>query len=147
VQISDILRHKAQHTAHGEQVHAIAPDGRVAELLDRLAEHDVGALVVVDGDAVIGIVSERDVVRQLHHRGVSVVEASVDSIMTREVLGCRPEDTINDVATLMTERRIRHLPVLNDGELVGIVSIGDVVSSRMRELENDRAQLEHYITG
>lgn len=145
MKISDILRHK--QSGPGNAVVTIAPDEAVETLLGRLAEHNIGAVVVVEADGVIGIVSERDIVRALQARGPETLHARVADIMTREVHSCRPDDTIDSVATRMTERRIRHLPVLDGDELVGIVSIGDVVSSRMRELETDRAQLEHYITG
>jgi CBS domain-containing protein len=142
MQISDILRYKGSDT-----VWTIAPGATVTELLASLAEHHIGALIVVDAAQVAGIVSERDVVRRLHDRGASVLEHTVEDIMTRDVVHCTPGDAVDSVATLMTERRIRHLPVLDGDALVGIVSIGDVVSSRMRELQKDRDQLEQYITG
>lgn len=143
MQISDILRHKQDN-----HVWTIAPGASVRDLLRDLAEHHVGALIVSDsGDHVDGIVSERDVVRQLHAHGDQVLTGTVDKIMTREVVHCAPTDPVDQVASLMTERRIRHLPVLDDGALVGVVSIGDVVSSRILELQQDRDQLEQYITG
>jgi CBS domain-containing protein len=142
VQISDILRYKRDN-----QVWTIAPDATVDDLLAQLAEHHIGAMIVTVDHSVVGIVSERDVVRQLHARGTEVLAATVDQIMTREVVHCAPADAVDRVATLMTERRIRHLPVLEGDVLVGVVSIGDVVSSRMRELQQDRDQLEQYITG
>ncbi|MGI8761024.1 MAG: CBS domain-containing protein [Jatrophihabitantaceae bacterium] len=141
MKISDILRHK------GSDVITIAPDATVTDLVDALAEHKIGALVVSDGTSVVGIVSERDVVRRLHDRGASVLDVPVSEIMTSKVLSCRSTDSVDSVATAMTERRIRHLPVLDDGALNGIVTIGDVVFSRMRQLEQDRGQLEQYITG
>lgn len=141
VKISDILRHK------GFAVTTIAPDATVTELLAVLAEHGVGALVVVDGPAVVGIVSERDVVRQLHERGSALLATAIAEIMTAPVLSCTTHDSVDDIAATMTGRRIRHMPVIDDGELVGIVSIGDVVLSRIGQLEQDRGQLEHYITG
>ena len=141
MKISDILRHK------GSTVVTISPSDSVSVLLSRLAEHKVGALVVVDGDPVAGIVSERDVVRRLAERGVGVLDGTVDEIMTTDVVHCAPEDSVDSVAETMTERRIRHMPVISDGRLAGIVSIGDVVLSRMRQLEQDRGQLEQYITG
>jgi CBS domain-containing protein len=142
VHISDILRHKQDN-----HVWTITADATVEQLLEQLAEHHIGALIVSSGDAVEGIVSERDIVRQLHKRGVEVLAAAVGDIMTREVVHCSPSDPVDAVATLMTERRIRHLPVLDDSTLIGVVSIGDVVSSRMRELQQDRDQLERYVTG
>lgn len=141
MKISDILRHK------GSTVVTISPSDPVTELLSRLAEHKVGALVVVDGDPVAGIVSERDVVRRLAERGAAVLESTVRDIMTTDVVSCAPQDSVDSVAGTMTERRIRHMPVISDGQLAGIVSIGDVVLSRMNQLEQDRGQLEQYITG
>lgn len=145
MQISDILRHK--QGAHGGTVWSTAPDATVAELLADLAEHHIGAMIVTSDGQVVGIVSERDVVRRLHTDGAAVLERTVEDLMTRDVVHCALTDAIDAVAVLMTERRIRHLPVLENGRLRGVVSIGDVVSSRMRELENDRNRLEQYITG
>ena len=142
MQISDILRHKQDN-----HVWTIAADATVSQLLEQLAEHHIGALVVTTGGTVEGIVSERDVVRQLHKRGADVLTAGVEQIMTRDVVHCAPSDAVDNVATLMTERRIRHLPVLDGETLVGVVSIGDVVSSRIRQLQQDRDQLERYVTG
>ncbi len=143
--ISDILRHKSASKAAA--VVTIAPTETIAALLAVLAEHRIGAVVAVDGDTIAGIVSERDVVRRLHQRGADVLEATVNDIMTSPVVTCAPDDSVNGVATLMTDRRFRHMPVLDHDRLVGIVSIGDVVSSRMRGLEQDREHLEQYITG
>jgi CBS domain-containing protein len=144
VKISDILKHK------GSDVVTIAPTGSVTDLVRELATRKIGALVVVDGSetgGVAGIVSERDVVRCLNEIGPKALEGSVADLMTAVVHSCAPGDDIDTVATTMTERRIRHMPVLDEGRLAGIVSIGDVVSSRMRQLEADRGQLEQYITG
>jgi CBS domain-containing protein len=142
VQISDILRHKQDN-----HVWTIAPYATINELLAALSEHHIGAMIVTESDSVDGIVSERDVVRQLHVRGPELLGLPVEMIMTRDVLTCEPTAAIDEVASLMTERRIRHLPVLKDGKLIGVVSIGDVVSSRIRELQQDRDQLERYVTG
>ena len=141
MKISDILRHK------GSAVVTIAPTAPVPELLQKLAEHGIGALVVTDGAHVVGIVSERDVVRRLHDRGAGVLTATVAQIMTAAVVSCASFDAVDDVATTMTDRRVRHMPVIDDGSLHGIVSISDVVLSRMQQLELDRGQLEHYISG
>jgi len=140
--ISDILRYK------GADVVTIAPSETVTTLLNVLAEHNIGALVVRDEQgSVAGIVSERDVVRRIAERGAALLDAPVEQIMTSIVASCTGKDSVDSVAATMTERRIRHMPVIDDGELVGIVSIGDVVSSRIRQLEKDRGQLEHYIAG
>jgi CBS domain-containing protein len=140
MRISDIIRHK------GSDVATITPADSVRGLLARLAERNVGALVVVDGESVVGIVSERDVVRRLHSEGDAVLSANVGSLMTSMVRSTTLNESIDSVAEAMTEQRIRHMPVLSDGKLVGIVSIGDVVAARMRQLEADRGQLERYIT-
>jgi len=147
--VSDILRHKAATGAAtgGATVVKIAPGAPLTELLAALAEYKIGALIVVDGDSAVGIASERDVVRRLNDRGAAVLEATVAEIMTSPVLSCSSHDLVDSVAATMTERRIRHMPVIDDGKLVGIVTIGDVVLSRTRQLEQDRRQLEQYISG
>lgn len=140
MRISDVLRQK------GNKVATIAPNATVRQLLTTLREHNIGATVVTtDGDAVVGIVSERDIVRKLDERGAELLGAQVSEIMTRGVLTCAPDDTVDSLAETMTERRIRHMPVLDHGRLAGIVSIGDVVKSHIRQLETDREQLESYI--
>lgn len=141
MKISDILRHK------GSAVVTIAPTGPVQEMLAKLAEHNVGALVVVDDGQVLGIVSERDVVRRINERGSAVLLSTVSEIMTTDVFTCSPQESVDSIAETMTQRRIRHVPIVDDGQLVGIVSIGDVVLSRIRQLEYDRGHLEHYISG
>ncbi|SFQ33235.1 CBS domain-containing protein [Amycolatopsis arida] len=140
MRIADVLRSK------GTFVATVDPDATVAELLGRLAEHNVGALVVAGGDGVAGIVSERDVVRRLHERGAQLLGRPVSEIMTKVVATCGPEDSVDDLSAVMTQRRIRHVPVLVDGKLAGIVSIGDVVKARMDELEQSREQLQAYIS-
>lgn len=139
MRISDVLRQK------GPAVATIAPSATVHELVGTLRAHNIGAMVVTEGEAVVGIVSERDIVRRLDERGAELLVAQVREIMTRDVVTCTPEDTVDSLAETMTERRIRHMPVLSDGRLTGIVSIGDVVKSRIRQLETDREQLESYI--
>jgi CBS domain-containing protein len=139
MRISDVLRGK------GSSVATVDPGLSVGGTVAELARHNVGALVVMDDGRVAGIVSERDVVRQLHTRGAALLDAPVAEIMTRSVVTCLPTDSVDSLAATMTERRIRHMPVVEDGQLVGIVSIGDVVKSRIGELESDRDQLESYI--
>lgn len=138
--IADILRSK------GASVLTIAPEASAAELAAVLAENRIGAVVVVRGDEPIGIVSERDVVRGLNDQGSGVLSASVADLMTTELFTCEPTDLVDHVSVVMTERRIRHVPVLEEGRLTGIVSIGDVVAARIRDLETTRGQLESYIT-
>jgi CBS domain-containing protein len=141
MRISDILRQK------GTEVVTAPPDATVRELIASLAEHRIGAVVVIADGKVAGIVSERDVVRHLHERGDALLETEIGEIMTTDVVTCAPDGDVDDIAETMTERRIRHMPVLADGRLAGLVSIGDVVKSRIRQLEQHRGQLEQYITG
>jgi CBS domain-containing protein len=140
MRISQVLASKAI-----KDVITVRPDATVRELLGLLADHNVGALVVsTDGAEVEGIVSERDVVRRLREQE-QLLDSAVATIMTTEVQTCRHEDLVNDLMQVMTERRVRHLPVVNEGKLVGIISIGDVVKSRMSELEFERDQLDSYV--
>ncbi|ASR37480.1 histidine kinase [Prauserella marina] len=142
MRIADLLRSK------GSTVVTVAPETTVTELLARLAEYNVGALVVVgDGGELAGIVSERDVVRRIHEHGPALLSRPVSEIMTMIVATCEPTDSVDQLSAVMTERRIRHVPVLVDGGLGGIVSIGDVVKSRMDELQLNQEQLEAYISG
>ncbi len=141
MRIADVLRRK------GTAVATVRPDATVVELLGELAEHNVGALPVVDGGNLIGIVSERDVVRRLHAGGAATLDVRVADIMTTDVSTCSPSDDVGDVAAVMTSRRFRHLPVVVNGELAGIVSIGDMVKARIDLLESERAQLQRYIAG
>lgn len=141
MRISDILRGK------GTQVATVTATTTVTGLLAELAVHNIGAMVVVGGDGVpIGIVSERDVVRWLHQQGADVLRRPVAEIMSDVAVTCAPDDPVDDLAALMTDNRVRHVPVLDDGQLAGIVSIGDVVKRRMDELAAERQQLQAYIT-
>lgn len=142
MRISDVLRVK------GEQVVTVPPDTDVTRLLAVLAEHRIGAVVVSrQGSSVEGIVSERDIVRALADRGAAVLSEPVTAIYTAEVHTVDPEAALADVERLMTERRFRHVPVVVDGRLRGVVSIGDVVKNRIDELESERSALTGYITG
>ena len=123
----------------------ISPDATVRDLVALLAEHNVGALIVSDdGERVDGIVSERDVVRRLHS-DADVLERPVSQIMTTDVRTCAGTDALTDLMQTMTEHRIRHVPVVADGKLTGIISIGDVVKNRIGELEFERDQLDNYV--
>jgi CBS domain-containing protein len=142
MRISDVLRVK------GTQVVTVTPDTTVRRLLAVLAEHRIGAVVVSgDGRSVGGIASERDFVRALARRGAAVMSEPVTAIFTAEVRTVTPETPLEDVMRLMTELRVRHAPVVADGVLAGIVSIGDVVKNRIDELETERTALTGYITG
>ena len=142
MRITDVLRVK------GTRVVTVTPDTTVRQLLAVLAEHRIGAVIVSgDGTSVDGIASERDIVRAFAKRGAAVMSEEVTAIYTAEVLTVTPQTSLEDVMRLMTEYRVRHAPVVTDGGLRGIVSIGDVVKSRIDELETERAALTDYITG
>lgn len=140
--ISEVLQRK------GNAVATVAPTATITEVLEALAQHSVGALVVsTDGKNVDGIISERDVVRTIAADGRDAVDRTAAEVMTREVVTCSKSATIEQLMTEMTERRFRHVPVTEDGQLVGIVSIGDVVNARVRNLETETRQLTNYISG
>jgi len=140
MRIADVLKNK------GAGVLTIAPDTVVSELLAGLVTRNVGAMVVVGPDGLVGIVSERDVMRKLHEHGAAVLLRPVADIMTVQVVHCTSDDTVDSLSGLMTTHRVRHVPVVDNGQLVGIVSIGDVVKTRMEELQAQQEQLEAYIT-
>ncbi len=141
MRVVEVIRRK------GSEVVTVPPEAVVASLVERLAEHGIGALVVSpDGVTVVGIVSERDVVRHLRGGDAGVLSDPISSIMTAPVHTCRLEDRLEDLMATMTQRRVRHLPVLVDGVLAGIVSIGDVVRFRLEELQSERDELHRYIT-
>jgi CBS domain-containing protein len=130
----------------GDFVATVPPAATVRDLLDVLAEHRIGAVVVSAEGGIDGIVSERDVVRHLSAAGGGLLDRPVSTIMTAEVVTCRRDTAVEDLMRTMTDRRIRHVPVVDDDDaLVGIVSIGDVVKSRISELESERNDLVGYI--
>jgi CBS domain-containing protein len=141
VQISQLLRHK------GHEVATIDGSETIRSALAVLADRGVGALVVSsDGRRVEGIMSERDVARGLNERGADLLDDPVSSLMTVEVHTCLPVARVTDLARTMTDHRVRHVPVVDDdGALVGIVSIGDVVKARLDELEDEHKQMVDYI--
>ena len=142
MRISDLLR------AKGTQVVTVPPDTTVRRLLAVLAEHRIGAVVVsANGTSIDGIASERDIVRAFAARGAAVMSEAITAIYTAEVHTVTPQTPLEEVMRMMTEHRVRHAPVVVDGGLRGIVSIGDVVKSRIDELETERAALTDYITG
>ncbi|MFI6865776.1 CBS domain-containing protein [Nocardia sp. NPDC050406] len=142
MRISEILRRK------GSDVVTIAPDASVRALLEILATHNVGAVVVSpDSTYLVGIVSERDIVRHLHGSGPDILDRPVSDIMTDVVHTCCPEDRVATLNKRMTDHRIRHLPVVTDGRLIGIVSIGDVVKAQIAELKDEREHLVNYLHG
>jgi len=140
MRIADILRSK------GSTVATATATTTVTGLLAELTVHNIGAMVVIGPEGLIGIVSERDVVRRLHEQGPGLLCRPVAEIMSGIAVTCCPDDPVDDLAALMTNNRVRHVPVLDDGRLVGIVSIGDVVKIRMEELQAEHQQLRAYIT-
>lgn len=141
MRVSGILASK------GSTVATISPAASVADAAGELRLRGVGALVVsTDGVHIEGIISERDLVRRLAERGEHALGERVDQLMTSEVRTCAPEDAVDDLMRRMTEHRMRHLPVVVDGRLAGIISIGDVVKWRVGELEDETRQLHEYIT-
>ncbi|MEO5982262.1 MAG: CBS domain-containing protein [Pedococcus sp.] len=140
MKISDVVRRK------GDLVVTVRPDETVERLLQLLEEHRIGAVVVSAGESSIdGIVSERDIVRHLHRKGAAVLALPISAIMTAEVTTCEPDVSIEELARTMTDLRIRHVPVVVDGRLQAIVSIGDIVKHRIDELQTERDQLVGYI--
>lgn len=130
----------------GNAVATISGSATAVDLVALLAERRIGAAVVtVDGVHIDGIVSERDVARGLHAHGAALLTMPVADLMTTDVLTCVPDDRVEDIARVMTERRVRHLPVVVDGALSGIVSIGDIVKRRIDELESETDHLTNYL--
>jgi CBS domain-containing protein len=141
MRISEVLH------AKGDNVVTISPDATVRDLVTLLKEHNIGAAVVSSGSGTVaGIVSERDVVRGLAD-GAEVLDRAIVEIMTERVHTAAPSESVDHLMKLMTDNRIRHVPVVVDGSLHGIMSIGDVVKSRMDELQFERDQLESYVAG
>lgn len=133
----------------GHDVTTITADASVAEAVALLEDQNIGALVVVDGPQIAGIVSERDIVRALADEAVNhaaILDQKVADLMSTEVTTCGSRMSVNELMRLMTDRRIRHVPVVDDGRLNGIVSIGDVVKSRIRELETEAGTLHEYLS-
>lgn len=140
--VRDVLASKGSSA-----VFTIRPDATVSDLLEAFAEHNIGALVVsLDGRTMLGIVSERDVVRKLR-TVADARNAMVDSIMSIDAHVCSPDDSFGSLMAVMTEHRVRHVPVLDNGQLIGVLSIGDAVKQRLSELEFERDQLNRYVSG
>ncbi|MDH3753192.1 MAG: CBS domain-containing protein [Acidimicrobiia bacterium] len=132
----------------GNQVAVIGTDATIETALEELAHYDIGALVISnDGDHIAGILSERDVARGLREHGAAFLDRAVGDVMTTEVTTCGLDASVPDLMAVMTEQRARHLPVVHDDRLVGLVSIGDVVKRRLDELETLTEQMVQYIQG
>jgi CBS domain-containing protein len=137
----DIIRYK------GQTVHAVRPDDTVLAALGVMAEHDIGAVLVVEGEELLGILSERDYARKVVLLGRASRDSPVRLIMTANVVCVPPNRTIEECMGLMTERRCRHLPVVENGRVIGLVSIGDLVKAMIDEKEFTINQLKNYIAG
>ena len=137
----DILRHK------GHRVQSVRPDDTVLAALGVMAEHDIGAVLVLDGDEIVGLLTERDYARKVALVGRASKDSPVSAIMTVDVVCVAPSTTVEDCMALMTDRRCRHLPVVEGGRLLGLVSIGDLVKATIDEQEFTINQLKNYIAG
>lgn len=129
----------------GRQIVAIEPDTRLGAAAKVLADRRIGALLVLGHGGLEGILSERDVVRCIGEDGAAVLTLPVSAVMTREVVCCRQSDTVASIMEMMTHRKFRHLPVVESGEIVGLISIGDIVKWRLREYEDEQQALQDYI--
>ena len=139
--VSDILNSK------GHDVYSVSPGDSVYDSLKLMADKEVGALLVMDGEKLVGIVTERDYARKVILEGKSSKSATVDEVMTRQVLCASPERTVDECMALMTDKRARHLPVVDHKQVVGVVSIGDLVKALISEQQVLIDQLQHYISG
>jgi CBS domain-containing protein len=136
---SQLLKHK------GRVIYSVPPDAPVLDAIREMAEHGVGALLVMQGDKLMGVLSERDYARKVILKGRSSSETLVSQIMSTPVLTVKPDESINDCMRLMTERRVRHLPVVENDHVIGVLSIGDLVRAVVEEQKQTIEQLEHYI--
>ena len=140
--VSHILKHK------GRDVITASPEATVKQVAEMLSAKRIGAVIISSGnDKIDGIVSERDIVRAIGLEGAAALEKPVSSVMTKDVRSCGDEDTETELMALMTRHRIRHLPVVNQGKLSGMISIGDVVKFRIEQIERDAADMKAYISG
>jgi len=141
--VDQILKSKPSHS-----VIFTEPDSSVNVAARLLSENRIGAVIVSsDGRVPFGILSERDIVRELGRRGTACLKDAVKNLMTKELVGCARDDAADEVLSIMTERRFRHMPVMEDGEMVGLISIGDVVKARLAELSMEKEALQGMIMG
>src|SRR3982075_2607337 len=129
----------------GHQILSVEPDAKLSAAVKLLGERKIGAVLVMNQGRLEGILSERDIVRVLGERGASVLDEAAGAVMTRKVISCRQSDTVAAIMEMMTLGKFRHLPVLEDGKVVGLISIGDIVKSRVREFEMEQEALREYI--
>ena len=129
----------------GHQIINVAPDDKVSVAVKLLSERKIGAVLVMSGQHLDGILSERDIVRVIGERGASALDEPVQAVMTRKVISCKPSDTVGSLMEMMTSGKFRHLPVIEGDKMVGLISIGDVVKWRLREFEHEQEALRDYI--
>jgi CBS domain-containing protein len=129
----------------GHQILSVGPEAKLADAIKVLSERKIGAVLVMNEGRIEGILSERDIVRVLGERGARVLDEPVSAVMTRKVVSCRESDTVGGLMEMMTLGKFRHLPVVEDGKVVGLISIGDVVKRRVQEYEAEQEALREYI--
>ena len=129
----------------GHQIQSVEPDTKLSAAIKILVERNIGAVLVMSQGRIEGILSERDIVRVLGERGANVLDEPVSAVMTRKVVSCRESDTVSSLMEMMTLGKFRHLPVIEDGRVVGLISIGDVVKRRVQEYELEQEALRDYI--
>ena len=129
----------------GHHITGVEPDAKLSVAIKLLAEKKIGAVLALSNGRIEGILSERDIVRVLAERGAAVLDEPVSAVMTRKVVSCRETDTVSAIMEIMTLGKFRHLPVVEDGKVVGLISIGDIVKRRVREFENEQEALRDYI--
>ncbi len=139
--VSDILQKK------DSTIYKTTPDTAIPDAIDHLNDHNIGSLLVLDGDELVGIITERDIMRAFGRSERALSEYEVKDLMTTSLVVCEPGEKLDKIMVLMTEKRIRHLPVLEDDSLQGIISIGDVVKARLQEIELEAQELKDYIRG
>ncbi|HYH36747.1 MAG TPA: CBS domain-containing protein [Azospirillum sp.] len=131
----------------GTDIVSVRPDDAIGAVARMLAERRIGAALVIDGGAPVGILSERDIVRGVAKHGAGALQQPASTLMTRDLVTCRPDDTVAQVMAVMSERRIRHLPVMDGPRLAGLISIGDVVKARLDDAELEVESLRGYVAG
>lgn len=139
--VKEILAHK------GNDIWSIGPDATVYDAIHLLAEKEIGALLVLEGDALVGVISERDYARNIILKDKSSRATLVNDIMTKDVITTGPEEGVSECMSMMTDKRVRHMPVIRDGRIIGVVSMGDLVRAVIAEQQSTIVDLEKYISG